>query len=122
MEKFLLLIREDMEKLKMLPEDEFQSCIQRMTHWVGDLAESGKYVASEPLMTIGRYVSKDNILSDGPFIEAKEAISGFFIIKAESLEEATAFAQTCPRVLDKISKVEVRPIMSLDKKTDNKNL
>ncbi|TDE17566.1 YciI family protein [Dyadobacter psychrotolerans] len=114
MEKFLLLIREDMEKLKVLPDEDFQDCIKRMTHWVGDLAESGRYIAAEPLMTIGRYVTKDNVLSDGPFIEAKEAISGYFIIQAENLEEATAFAQTCPQVLNKISKVEVRPIMSLD--------
>ncbi|WP_221392362.1 YciI family protein [Dyadobacter sp. NIV53] len=114
MEKFLLLIREDMEKLKVLPDEEFQACIHRMGQWVEELAETGNYVAAEPLRTIGRYVSKENVLSDGPFIEAKEAISGYFIINAENLEQAAAIAQTCPQVVNGNSVVEVRPILELD--------
>ena len=114
MDKFLLLIREDMEKFKALPEEEFQACIHRMTLWVEELAETGNYVAAEPLRAIGRYVSKENVLSDGPFIEAKEAISGYFIINAENLEQAAAIAQTCPQVLNENSIVEVRQIRALD--------
>ena len=114
MEKFLLLIREDIEKLKVLPEEDFQACIQRMALWVEELAEAGNYVAAEPLRTIGRYVSKENVLSDGPFIEAKEAISGYFIIYAKNLEQAAVIAQTCPQVTNGNSIIEVRPIMELD--------
>ena len=114
MDKFLLLIREDMEKLKLLPKEDFQACIDRMTEWVEELAEAGNYVdAAEPLRTIGRYVSKENVLSDGPFIEAKEAISGYFIINAENLEHAAAIAQTCPQVVNGNSIIEVRPILAM---------
>ena len=111
----MLLIREDMEKLRVLPEDQFIDCIDRMAVWVGDLAQNGNYVsAAEPLGTSGKYVSKERVLSDGPFIEAKEAISGFFIVEADNLEQATAIAQTCPRILDQTALVEVRPIRSLN--------
>ncbi len=113
MEKFLLLIREDMEKRKQLSEEDFQSCIQRMGHWVEELTETGNYVAAEPLQPMGRYVNKELILSDGPFIEAKEAISGYVIIRAENLAQAAAIAQTCPQVLNGTSVVEVRPIIGL---------
>jgi len=114
-EKFLLLIREDVEKLKELPEIDFQACMNRMGLWVENLAENGNHVlAAEPLKTIGRYVSKENVLSDGPFIEAKEAISGYFIIQAENLEKAAALAQTCPQVLNNTSVIEVRRIRELD--------
>lgn len=116
MDKFLLLIREDMEKLKLLPKEDFQACIDRMTGWVAELAEAGNYVdAAEPLRTIGRYVSRENILSDGPFIEAKEAISGYFIINAADLEHAAAIAQTCPQVVNGNSMIEVRPVLIMNK-------
>jgi len=113
MDKFLLLIREDMDKLKALPEEDFQACIRLMSVWVEELAQNGNYVSAEPLQTIGRYVSKENVLSDGPFIEAKEAISGYFIIRAENLEQAASIAQNCPRILNNIGVMEVRQIMEL---------
>jgi hypothetical protein len=114
MEKFLLLIRDDMDKVKALSEDEFRDCMRRMTVWIEELAQNGNYVAAEPLQTIGRYVSKEHVLSDGPFIEAKEAISGYFIIKAENLEQAAAIAQTCPRVVIDTSMVEVRQVRTFN--------
>jgi hypothetical protein len=49
------------------------------------LAESGNYVRGEPLAVTGRYVSQHEVLSDGPFIEAKEGVSGYDIILAENL-------------------------------------
>jgi hypothetical protein len=116
MEKFLLLIREDMEKRKKLSDEDFQDCIHRMGLWIEEMAETGNYVAAEPLHPSGRYVNKDAILSDGPFIEAKEAISGYFIIKAENLAQAAAIAQNCPQVLNNISVIEVRPIIAIDPK------
>jgi len=83
----------------------------QMTKWVEGLSESGSYTGGDPLVTNGRYVSKDNVLSDGPFIEAKECISGYIAIKAENLEQAVSFAQTCPFVLDGSMAIEVREIM-----------
>ncbi|GAB1445164.1 hypothetical protein MASR2M41_08310 [Flammeovirgaceae bacterium] len=56
-------------------------------------------------------VTKDEIISDGPFIEAKEAISGFTIIKAESLQQASEIAYACPLVQIGHIKIEVRPIL-----------
>ncbi|CAG4998182.1 hypothetical protein DYBT9275_01947 [Dyadobacter sp. CECT 9275] len=111
MEKFLLLIREDMEQLKQMPQQEFDECIRVMTIWVEELAQTDNYVAAEPLMTEGRYVSRDNIISDGPFIEAKEAISGYFIIRAENLDQAASIAQSCPQIIANKCFIEVRPIM-----------
>ena len=48
---------------------------------------------------------------DGPFSESKEAIAGFFIIQADSLEEAVEIAKNCPG-LDYGQTVEVRAIAS----------
>jgi hypothetical protein len=113
MEKFLLLIREDIERLRQSPE-EHSKRIQEMTRWVEALGESGNYLGGEPLVTVGRYVSKENVLSDGPFIEAKESISGYIFIKAENIDKAVSIAQTCPYVLNGTTAIEVRPVMVLN--------
>lgn len=108
-----MLIREDVEVLSKITEEERNECIREMTRWVEELVQTGNYSSGEPLLTMGRYVSKTNVLSDGPFIEAKEAISGYIIIEAENLDQAASIAQNCPRVLREEMVIEVRPILTV---------
>ncbi|KKB13522.1 hypothetical protein VE25_01435 [Devosia geojensis] len=46
---------------------------------------------------------------DGPYIEAREQLAGYFIIDVPSLDEAIAWAQRCPSV--KYGSIEIRPIV-----------
>jgi len=113
MEKFMLIIREDLDKLGKLNDEERFANIPMMLKWVDSLIESGNYIKGEPLLIKGRYVSKDQILSDGPFIEAREGVSGYEIIRAENIEQAAAIAQTCPLVQKGLAVREVRPIATI---------
>src|ERR1700679_210008 len=113
MEKFMMIIREDLEQLGKMTDEERFSNVPMMLKWVDSLIESGNYIKGEPLLIKGRYVSKDNILSDGPFIEAREGVSGYEIIWAENIEQAAAIAQTCPLVQRGLAIREVRPIATL---------
>lgn len=110
MEKFLFVIREDVQQLKNSPELH-QYRIQEMTKWCAGLAESGNYIGGNALKTNGNYIAKDDVLSDGPFIEAKECISGFIFINAENMQQASSIAQTCPYVMDSSMAIEVRPVL-----------
>jgi hypothetical protein len=48
------------------------------------------------------------VMTDGPFIESKEHIAGFYIINAEDLDAALAWAG---KVVDAINHpIEVRPV------------
>ena len=118
MEKFLFIIREDVQKLHKSPEEHTKR-IREMTKWVEGLAESGNYMGGDALETTGRYVSKETVISDGPFIEAKECISGIIFMNAENLQQAVSIAQTCPYVLDNTTVIEVRPALILDKQDIN---
>jgi hypothetical protein len=111
MEKFLLLIREDFQRRANQSQEEIDSCCQIMNGWAETLAEAGNFISSEPLRMAGRHIGRDTVISDGPFIEAKEAVSGYFLIRAENLEQAAAIAQTCPFVVTGRMAMEVRPIM-----------
>ena len=110
MERFMLIVREDLKRIgRLKTEDRFAEGPD-MTDWIKSLIESGNYIGGEPLAIKGRYVTQNEVLSDGPFIEAKEGISGYDIILAENLEQATAIAQTCPMVVAGFAIREVRPI------------
>ena len=113
MEKFMMIIREDLGMLGKMTDEERFANIPMMLNWVDSLIESGNYIKGEPLLVKGRYVSKDQILSDGPFIEAREGVSGYEIIRAENIEQAAAIAQTCPLVQQGLAVREVRPIATM---------
>jgi len=111
MEKFLFIIREDLDVLKGYTEEDRSRGMQEMSRWIESIAESWSYIGGEPLGISGRYVNKESVVSDGPFIEAKEGISGYLLINAENIDAAASFAQTCPLVLHGTMVIEVRPIL-----------
>ena len=111
MEKFMLLIREDLKKLRQSTEEQRSAEIKRMHEWTKSLAASGNLVHTDPLDATGRYVTKTQVLSDGPFIDAKEGIAGYYNIFAESINHAVVIAQSCPLILLDEAAIEVRPII-----------
>jgi hypothetical protein len=48
------------------------------------------------------------VVTDGPFAETKEALGGYYLVEAESLDEAITLGKACPAPFGGI---EVRPIM-----------
>ncbi|MEO8353949.1 MAG: YciI family protein, partial [Chthoniobacteraceae bacterium] len=52
------------------------------------------------------------MVADGPFVESKEAVGGYFLIRAGSFDEAVALARECP-ILEYGAAVEVRPIAAV---------
>ncbi|HTQ66128.1 MAG TPA: YciI family protein [Puia sp.] len=113
MEKFLLIIREDLSKLKNWSEEERYNGVRAMDSWVKSLVQKNNYISGDALHIKGSYVSKDNVLSDGPFIEAKEGISGIIFMEAKDLQDAASLAQTCPLVQSGNMAIEVRPLMGV---------
>ena len=53
------------------------------------------------------------VVSDGPFIETKEALGGFYLIEARDLDQALDLARICPS-----GHVEVRPVMDTSGSAD----
>src|ERR1700730_2954621 len=96
---------------KDLSAEEIQKNMARFTSWVERLKHEGNFKSGHPLEHNGKIVVGRNAVVDGPFAESKEAIAGFFIIQANSLEEAVEIAKNCPG-LDYGQTVEVRAIAS----------
>jgi hypothetical protein len=54
---------------------------------------------------------RDDIVTDGPFVETKEALGGYYLIEARDLDHALAVAKLVPTPY---GGVEVRPIMTFE--------
>ena len=113
MERFLLIIREDLSQLRHRSEEERYDVIREMDVWVKSLVKKGIYEGGDALRIEGGYISKNKVVSDGPFIEAKEGISGFITVDANDLADAVSIAQTCPLVHSGQMAIEVRPLMGV---------
>ena len=52
----------------------------------------------------------DVVTTDGPYAETKEALTGYYLIEADDLDEAIAIAAEIPAAWD--GAVEVRPVIA----------
>ncbi|UUC43837.1 YciI family protein [Flavobacterium cerinum] len=113
MKEFLMLIRESVDYGNFSAE-EMQEDIEKHMEWVASLADKGHFKEGNPLEAEGCCIrGKERIITDGPYIETKECISGFYFLLAHSLEEAREIAKGCPS-LELGAMVEIRPVMATD--------
>jgi hypothetical protein len=52
-------------------------------------------------------------VTDGPFLETKEVLGGYYLIEAADLDEAIALAGRLPEVAATHSGVEIRPVREM---------
>jgi hypothetical protein len=109
MSNFMLLFRGGLDPKSSSPE-EMQSNMQKWMGWVEDLQKKGIYVAGEALLPTGKTLRKGNLVTDGPFAESKEIVGGFFIVKADNIDQAITISKDCPD-LPLGGSVEVRDVM-----------
>src|SRR5262249_21728713 len=95
-----------------LSPDEMQALVTRYRTWVQRLRDAGAYVASEKLANDGRTLRGAGTrlkVSDGPYVEGKELIAGFYLVEAPDYEAAVALASDCPALERSI--IEIRQIV-----------
>jgi hypothetical protein len=77
-----------------------------------ELARSGSMVVAYALTPRDMATSvREDMITDGPFIDSKEVVAGFYVIEAPDLDAALAIAKTNPEVRNG-GGVEVRPVHS----------
>lgn len=92
--------------------EQMQQFMERVTALEAEMETSGTFVFGGALhgpdaATVVRVGDGDPVMTDGPYVEAKEHIAGFYIINADDLDAALAWAS---KVVEAISHpIEVRP-------------
>ena len=69
----------------------------------------GAQLQTADTATVVRVQDGDTLTTDGPFAETKEQLGGYYLIEADSLDEAIEWAAKVPAARE--GSVEVRPVM-----------
>jgi hypothetical protein len=81
------------------------------------LADAGRFVSCNALRSSGEaktvHIRGDgaSVVTDGPYVEAKEVVGGYYIIECPTMEEAVGWAKQLP---NPFGAVEVRPILDME--------
>jgi hypothetical protein len=113
---FVYLFRstEAQQREAMGTPESAQRSMQAWMAWVREL-EAGGHVKDhgQPLERGGRVVrGAGKTVTDGPYVEAKDLVLGFMVVRARDLEHAAELAAACPMVHGGGS-VEIRPVMEM---------
>ncbi len=111
MKDFLLLFRQPHLEASQVSPAQMQALAKKWEEWVSQIAAQGQLGSTgQRLGTEGKVLKPGGVITDGPFVDIREQLGGFMVVKADSLEEATTLAHGCP-VLDNQGSVEIRPIV-----------
>ena len=111
MKQYLLSVQHAWDA-PMPPEDELQAGYARVGAVNQEMQASGTWVFGGGLLppesaTVVRVTGGTTTLTDGPFAETKEQLGGFWVIRADDLDEALKWAEKCAEACQET--IEVRP-------------
>jgi hypothetical protein len=114
MSKYLILIYEDEAAYASATAEVMGEVMQAHDEFSGGVERLGATLLGGEaleLTSTATSVRGGSEVTDGPFVETKEALGGYYVIDAPDLDTALAVARTCPA---RFGGVEVRPIRTFD--------
>ena len=116
MARYLLSVHSvEGEAREPMTEEQMQQFMKQIGALEEEMKSAGAWVFSARLhepdtATVVRMSEGEVLTTDGPFAESKEHLGGFYIIQAEDLDAALAWASKVTRVVKK--PIEVRPFVA----------
>jgi hypothetical protein len=117
--KFLLIMNVNPAVLDALTEEERNEIGEGHGAFIDAIKKSGEMITTQALAdpsqtAVVRVRGGRPVVTDGPFLEAKEYLGGFYMIDCESKERAIELAALIPDAKIEGLGVEVRPVMFSD--------
>jgi hypothetical protein len=114
--KYLLLVHHDEEAFGKIPETKREEMLAESVQLTHQLHANGQYLHASPLHpaatgVLVRVREGKQFVTDGPFVETREQLAGYFLIDAKDLNEAVRIATHIPG--GRIGTVEVRPVKEI---------
>jgi hypothetical protein len=106
-----------MQYLLLINDEESDDRVDLMPEYMAytqALSDSGALVDANQLQPAGtattvRVRYGETLVTDGPFIETKETLGGYYLIDVETLDEALEWAAKIPSA--RFGHVEIRPVV-----------
>ncbi len=110
MAKYAILIYEDLTKYSTMSPEGWAALVDAHSTFVNKVFELGGSLAGGEALGGASTATtiKGGTVTDGPFIETKEALGGFYVVEARDLDHAIEMARWCPASL---GGVEIRPVV-----------
>ena len=110
--KYLALIYADEAAWQTFSPEEQAAAYAQYGAFAEEARQAGVMVGGEELdatstATTVRVRGDETLVTDGPFVELKEALGGYFVFECDSLDEACTWAAKCPGA--EHGTIEVRP-------------
>ena len=115
--KYLCLIYENEKAWQTISKEESDQVMADYMKFTDDIGKSGHLLGGEALQptnsaTTVRVRNGKVTTTDGPYVETKEQLGGYYLIEAKDLNDAIQVAGRIPGA--RSGGVEVRPIMSFE--------
>jgi hypothetical protein len=99
--QYLLLIYNDEVAWANLPDEQRKAIVGEYGAVARELGDQGRFLGGAPLhptstATTVRVRNDEQVVTDGPYAETKEQLGGFFLLEADSVEEAQTWASRLP--------------------------
>ena len=115
MTRYMILIYEDEASYESASPEVLGEVMQAHNDFAAQVEQHGaKLLGGNALQSTGTATSlrgAGSEVTDGPFVETKEALGGYYLIEAPDLDAALAVGKICPA---RFGGVEVRPVMTFD--------
>jgi hypothetical protein len=117
--KFLLIMNVNPAVLDALTEEERNEIGEGHGAFMEEIKKSGEMITTQALAdpsqtAVVRVRDGQTVVTDGPFVEAKEYLGGFYLVDCESKERAIELAAMIPDTKIEGLGVEVRQVMFSD--------
>jgi hypothetical protein len=111
MQEFLLLFRQPDADYRATPE-KMKEIGKKWHGWVDSIVKQDKFVSHGIRLSMdGKVLRAGGVVTDGPFVEIKEKLLSYVIVRAENIDDAVTLSHGCPAI-DAGGSVEIRPVYS----------
>jgi hypothetical protein len=112
--KYLLMIHMNPTLFEALSQEERDAVFGGHDDLIKLMKETGEMVGFAALADPSqsktvRVRDEAAVVTDGPYVEAKEFLAGYYVVECETVERATELAALIPDA--KFLAIEVRPVM-----------
>lgn len=111
MSQYIVLIYEDQARYATMPPEAWGALIDAHSTFVKQVSELGGSMTGGGALasvTTATTIKGGGTVTDGPFVESKEALGGYYSFEARDLDHAIEIAKLCPAPF---GGVEVRPLV-----------
>jgi hypothetical protein len=115
--RFMVMVKATVDsEAGVMPSEELLAAMGRYNE---ELAQAGVMLAGEGLQPSSkgarvRFSGSQRTVIDGPFMETKELVAGFWIFQVASLEECIEWVKRCPNPMPGDSDIEIRQIFEAE--------